>query len=86
MPAENSMANHEKVENSGFALLPPKRCLPYLLKAKKRHITTNRLTPMIKSQPVYDVTSVEVVLKNSLIGSPPSIARTTNAIINTSEG
>ena len=50
MPAANSMANQEIVENSGLASAPPRRIFPNGRKMRTRQNSTKTLAPTMNSQ------------------------------------
>ncbi len=61
MPAENIMATHEVVENSGSSPSRPRGMLPYLPRASHRAKTTKADDVRTNSQPRYSIVPVSAV-------------------------
>ena len=74
MPAENIIATHETVRNSGSSPSPPSGMLPYLLAASQMTKTTKPDATSEKSQPVLWTTNSRpdggAVLRLSVLSAP----------------
>src|SRR6476660_9502747 len=74
MPAENIIATHDDVRNSGASPSPPSGMLPYLLAASQMTKTTKPEATSEKSQPVLCTTKSRpadaLVLRLSVLSAP----------------
>jgi hypothetical protein len=69
MPAANSIANQDMVENSGFASAPPSRMLPTGSTIRARQNSTKMLPPTMNSQSKFSIDQPLAPSKASLAGS-----------------
>src|SRR6478735_10343151 len=96
MPAENIIATHDDVRNSGASPSPPSGMLPYLLAASQMTKTTKPEATSEKSQPVLCTTKSRpaeaLVLRLSVLSAPQrtkamaTAAATPKTTLSTREG
>lgn len=79
MPAENIIAIHEEVRNSGSSSSLPRGMLPNLPTANQSTNSTNRLASRTKAQPVLCITHSRALLEKVDSEVVPITPQATNA-------
>ena len=82
MPAANSIANHDRVENSGLASAPPSRILPTGNTISARQNSTKILALTMNSQSKYSIAQSLAPFSDCCAMSGKIKVPTTNATIN----